>query len=143
VVVPNDGTEDFSAWDAGAAAGLPWLLTSNRSRDERDEEPETPDYTLRETTGWGHTAGSTGVARPADSAAAAPVDFSDFLPRFQPPRMELHSSGLDAPEEEEPTEETDGSDEDQEERTSGDLLKQDEGAWSGNTAPKASPGVIE
>ncbi|WP_253730487.1 hypothetical protein [Lentzea flava] len=143
VVTPDDGNEDFSAWDAGASAGLPWLLTSSRSEDDRDEEPETPDYTLRETTGWGHTAGRTGVVRPDGASAVAAVDISDFVPRFQPPVTELSSSGLDAPEETEPAEETDESEEEQDERTSADLLKQDEKAWGGDSMPKASPGVIE
>ncbi|USX55507.1 WXG100 family type VII secretion target [Lentzea sp. HUAS12] len=136
------GDEDFSAWDAGASGGLPWLPTAAALRDDPEGAPEKPDYTQRDSTAWGHSAGREGAVRLQAETAARPIEMSAYLPRFDPHVSELGCAGLDAPEHEEP-EQADEEQDEEDERTSADLLRQDTGVWADGGRTKAAPGVIE
>ncbi|WP_434447507.1 hypothetical protein [Lentzea sp. E54] len=140
-LVHAGGEEDFSAWDAGASGGLPWLPTAAALREERESAPEKPDYTLRDSTVWGHSAGREGVVRLQPETTVQPIEMSSYLPRFDPHVSGLGCAGLDAPEDEEPVNDDEQDEED--ERTSADLLKQDTGVWADSGRTKAAPGVIE
>ncbi|ONI76975.1 hypothetical protein ALI144C_33180 [Actinosynnema sp. ALI-1.44] len=145
VVAPADGNEDFSAWNV-AAGSLAWLATSTRPQEgERERTPESPDYTLRETTAWGHTSGRTGAVHPGDEPDMIHIDTSALIPKHIPPESTHSCSGTEFTEEELAAAERDEEQEEQEqqeERTSADLLRQDNAAWEGSGS-KAPPGVIE
>lgn len=142
VVEPADGDEDFGAWDAGAAGGLAWLAATRGPQDEDEQDPESPDYTLRDTTAWGHSTGREGVVRPVAETQARKLDLSDFMPRFDAHQYGVNSAGIDLPEKEEPEIEQDGEEDQEDERTSADLLRQDGDAWTDGES-RVAPGVIE
>ncbi|KJK33685.1 hypothetical protein UK23_45135 [Lentzea aerocolonigenes] len=142
-LVPVGGEEDFSAWDAGASGGLPWLPAAGALREEPERAPEKPDYTLRDSTAWGHSAGREGVVRLQAETTARPIEMSSYLPRFNPHVPELGCAGLDAPEPEEPVHDNEDEQDEEDERSSADLLRQDTGVWADGGRKKAAPGVIE
>ncbi|SDM81477.1 WXG100 family type VII secretion target [Allokutzneria albata] len=137
VVCPADEDEDVSAWDVAATSGLLWLSgAATRAPGERERE-FTPDYALRQTSPWEHPAG----ARPLPGTPSRAADAADYQLRpFDTAGQPL--CGEQAPEgwtSESTVEEE--VEEEEKERTSADLLKQNENAWA-TPAPKA-PGVIE
>ncbi|MFB9909022.1 WXG100 family type VII secretion target [Allokutzneria oryzae] len=140
VVRPAGSDEDTSAWDVAAAGSLLWL-TAAASRTREEPEPEiVTDYALRETTPWEHT--SSASARPVAEPVGRRLDASDYLPRPFDPEELPGCGGQDGPPEEpEQVPVAEEETEEEAERTSADLLKQNEDAWS-TPAPKA-PGVIE
>ncbi|MFI5735657.1 hypothetical protein ACIA49_36440 [Kribbella sp. NPDC051587] len=134
VVASADGEEDFSAWEV-AGGGLSWLS----STPSTEEEPPPA---------WGHSAGrSTGV-RPAETTGTPAVAIAGLIPPWIPPEKTLSSSGVEFDQEElearrrAALKETEAEQEDEEqERTAADLLRQQTSAWAVEQ-PKA-PGVIE
>ncbi|MGW5645802.1 hypothetical protein ACWEV3_33895, partial [Saccharopolyspora sp. NPDC003752] len=159
VVRPADEEEDFGAWDvaAGSGSGLLWAAwPAGQPREKDRKDPHTPDFALREITPWEHTSNHT-AARPvaAINVAAAPrfVDGAEFLPRTDhfPADEPMCGDAEDVEDHEaqarraleevhQAAEET--QEEAEKERTSADLLKQDDKAWAATAEPKR-PGVIE
>ncbi|TDD42365.1 hypothetical protein E1288_29620 [Saccharopolyspora elongata] len=159
VVRPADEDEDFGAWDvaAGSGSGLPWAAwPPGQPREEDGRDPHTPDFALREITPWEHTSNHTAARPVADiNVAAAPrfVDGAEFLPRaaqFQADEpmcggaedVEDHEAQARRALEEVQQAAEETQEEEEKERTSADLLKQDDKAWAATAEPKR-PGVIE
>ncbi|MGO1050311.1 hypothetical protein [Crossiella sp. CA198] len=134
VVAPAENEEDISSWDlpvAGSLFGLGGLA------GQRAEEPEAPEYTLRENTAWAHSgvSASARAARGPESDRAA--DPALFLPRpFEPDEQGTCSEEDAAVEEVQP----ERTEEETPERTAADLLRRDSSAWGAHKA--AAPGVI-
>ncbi|MCK2244231.1 MULTISPECIES: hypothetical protein [unclassified Crossiella] len=134
VVAPAENEEDTSSWDlplAGSLFGLGGLA------GQRAEEPEAPEYTVREDTAWAHSGVSASARAVRAPESDRPVDPALFLPRPFEPDEQGTCSEEDASVEEVQPEQTE---EETPERTAADLLRRDSSAWG---APKAAaPGVI-